>query len=509
MKFCLFILYFYASCGYTQQVSKSIPFGNKTQEAGWNLKEIEGDFLISFSVRCKVDEDIPSKNCCAMIRVNKLGEVVWKNLMEFETTNYSRPGGVRSLLVQNDSAVISGFVNKHDSLFLRIFIINANGSLLTQKDYYFPFFNWNSGILKVKEGYLIYNVLRDTLNPKNEFQVLLLNHEFRIVKELYLGNPKRIGRNGAGVVLPDQSILLAFEEFSSDGTTSNAHILKLDRNLSVILDKEIISIPIDVFQSTPIIQQHVDSSIYLAYVKSFKKYFDTFNINITVYKYTKNFDSVWAKSYRVSRDIYYYSSFFIGKDDNLYISGGVQRNSAYNNGWFEKLDKNGNTIWHKILIDSSKRDIDQYFNDVVQMKDGEFALTGAIQDTFLNNDPSNFNYNVWFVTLDSLGCFNGDCKDTIILNHSFITSIHNQKLDLSELDKFYPNPARDHFILAFKDSKPRLIEIYNSYGVKVKSLQLNTDVMKVNVNDLPAGEFYVQIIGGAHDSGTIPLKVIR
>ncbi len=509
MKLFLFIFCFSISYVYTQQVSKSIPFGNKTQESGWNLKEIDGDFLISFSTRCKIDEDIPSEFCCAMIRVNKAGEVIWKNLMEFETNNYSRPGGVRSLLIQNDSAVVSGLVKKHDTLFLRLFIINSNGGLLSQKDYYFPFFNWNCGILKIQNGYLIYNILRDTLNPKNVFQVLKLDNEFKIVKELKFGNPKRVGRNGAGVVLADQSVLLSFDEFSLDGLTSDVYVVKLDKDLSLAWEKEIITLPTDVFQSTPIIQQESDSSIYLAYIKSFKKYFDTFNINITIYKFDDSFNSIWVKPYRVRRDIYFYSSFFIGKDNDLHIAGGILKNSAYNTGWIDKLNENGNMIWSKVIIDSSQRDIDQYINDVIQTKDGGYAIAGSIRDTFPNNDPSDSNYNIWFVTLDSSGCFNGDCNDTLILNHKFTTSINNQKLGLIELEKFYPNPAIDHINLSFIDSSLRIIRIYNSLGVQLKSIQLNTTATRIGLEDLIPGSYFVQIIGKTNSSLTIPLKVIR
>lgn len=73
MKICFILVLFSINLTFSQQVSKSIPFGNKTQESGWSIRELDGDFIITFSVRCKIDKNVPSEYCCAMIRINKFG----------------------------------------------------------------------------------------------------------------------------------------------------------------------------------------------------------------------------------------------------------------------------------------------------------------------------------------------------------------------------------------------------------------------------------------------------
>lgn len=394
-------------------------------------------------------------------------------------------------------------------MFLRLFIADGTGQLLSQKDFFIPFFLWNSGILKVENGYLIYNILKDSINPSNDYQLLLLDPAFKIVKEIKFGKADRIGRDGSATILSDQSILLAFEEWHLNGVERNIRIAKIDKDLSLIWEKEMFMQPDGSYYEDPMIRQSSDSNVYIAYLKTFKRYIDTFNINCTLYKVNNLFDSLWAKTFRVQGDIYNLISFFLGMTDNLYIAGGITKNSGGNYGWFNKMDKSGNVIWNRVLYDPSKKYIDQYFYDAIQTGDGGFAFTGSIKDTFQNNDPTDTNFNIWFVTLDTNGCFNGDCSDTLILNENFTNTINQNQLVLKEIVSFYPNPARDYVDISFIDSSPHVINFYNSEGFSIKTLRVNSEFIEVDLKDLSSGSYYVSIIGKNNHVIKIPFQVIH
>jgi len=59
----------------------------------------------------------------------------------------------------------------------------------------------------------------------------------------------------------------------------------------------------------------------------------------------------------------------------------------------------------------------------------------------------------------------------------------------------YPNPAKDKFTITFNNNKHKVsIEMYNSFGCKVKELQTNnTRSINININDLPNGIYYIRI----------------
>lgn len=127
MKKLILIINLISFCNYclvAQQVTVSIPFSDKTHEYGWNISQIGDDFIITTAVPCNVFEPGTQQACCAMVRVNRNGEVIWKKLMEYKNAYLSRPGFPSPFVVRNDSFIVSGIVNKNDTTFLRLFVVH-------------------------------------------------------------------------------------------------------------------------------------------------------------------------------------------------------------------------------------------------------------------------------------------------------------------------------------------------------------------------------------------------
>lgn len=173
------------------------------------------------------------------------------------------------------------------------------------------------------------------------------------------------------------------------------------------------------------------------------------------------------------------------------------------------MDLEGKLLWERIYVDSSVKTISQWFGSFIQDQDGGFAITGRITDTFPNHDPSEFNSNIWFVTLDKYGCFNGDFGDTIRLDRKVSTHAGNPGGDLDELLEFYPYPANEVVNIQFKNSKKRYLKVFDVNGRLKLERELFSDGMQLHLSSLTSGNYHVRIDDDAGHWIRMPLQVIR
>jgi len=494
----------------SQQVAVNIPIGNKTNESGWHIDAIGDDYIITTQVRCKLDEDVPSEGCCAMMRVNRKGQVLWKKLMEFETNYFSRPGHPDCYTVRNDSFIVSGFVNRNDTMFLRLFIVHGSGSLLKQIDYYFPQFDWNVGIISLNDGYLVCNLLRDTTQEGLDYQFIKLDRAFRIVKEARFGKPTKTVYEGSFILLKDSTVLIAMDEYNKPQPGKNIRIIKINSNLNLLSEVEVNNNTVDPKGRYPIIKRSKDSSIFIWHYKTVKLGPGIFPFPITLFKYNSNYQMLFEREFSYYGVEYVTGDMVLTEDQQLYFCGNLFNSGGMGNlAWLRKMDLEGNLLWERIYIDSSMKKIHQRFEHFVQDKDGGFAITGSITDTFPNHDPSEFNSNIWFVTLDKDGCFNGDCGDTIRLDRKIQTHMSNPGGELDHVLEFYPNPAKDVVNIQFKNSEKKYITIFDGNGKLIQRMDVFSDNLKLQVGTLSPGRYLVRIEDDAGKWIVMPLQVMR
>lgn len=491
-----------------QQIAVSIPFGNKTHEYGWNISQVEDDFIITTQLRCKLDEDVPSEGCCAMVRVNKYGEVIWKKLMEFETDYFSRPGFPSPFVVRNDSFIVSGIVRRNDSLYLRLFIVHKDGTLLRQLDSYHPKMNFNLGMLALDDGYIVYNNLRDTSVEKLDYLFLKLDRAFNVVKELRFGKVDRSVYAGPCILIHGKKIMCAMNEWDLQWLGKLIRLIRMDTELNLMSEIELNNNTFDIDDQAPFIQVSKDSCLFIWYYKTFKNKPDTFPVSQTLFKFNPLDQKLWEKSDRTFRSELIPGNFILGRDENLYFSGNLNITRGDDLAFFRKMDQEGNILWHRYYIDSSKKKIEQYFSSFVEDRNGGFAFTGLIQDTFPNHDPAEFNWDIWFVTLDKNGCFNGDCSDTIYLNQKIPNNIYGG-FRLNELVEFYPNPAKDVVHVQFRNPATRTISIMDLNGSVLEKKVIHDENNLLKLTNFSAGIYTVRIEDDRGRFINIPLQVVR
>ena len=71
----------------------------------------------------------------------------------------------------------------------------------------------------------------------------------------------------------------------------------------------------------------------------------------------------------------------------------------------------------------------------------------------------------------------------------------------------YPNPVKD--VLTVTGENMRQVEIYNSLGQLVKSISCNDDEVKINVNDMQNGMYFVNVINNNGEMTTSKVSVLR
>lgn len=249
---------------------------------------MQNDYIITTAVRCKLDEDVPSEGCCAKLRVNRKGEVLWKKLMEFETGYFSRPGHPDCYSVRNDSFIVSGFVNRNDWMYLRLFIVHGTGVLLKPIDFYDPQFAWNASIISLNEGYLICNLLRDTTQVGLDYQFIKLDRASWVIKETRIGKADRTVTGGSLILLEDNTRMIAMDEYYKPSPGKNIRIIRINSNLNLIYEVEVNNNTEDPKGSYPIFKRAKDSSIFIWHYKTVRLGPGIFPFPITLFSKFKS-----------------------------------------------------------------------------------------------------------------------------------------------------------------------------------------------------------------------------
>ncbi|MDR1846620.1 MAG: T9SS type A sorting domain-containing protein [Bacteroidales bacterium] len=141
---------------------------------------------------------------------------------------------------------------------------------------------------------------------------------------------------------------------------------------------------------------------------------------------------------------------------------------------------------------------------------------GFVYDTILTNltvsNPNavvynyNNNNNTYSLTLpySSLTCNKTYYYRSFVITqidttyggtHDFIIECTNdlQQIDLDNSCKIYPNPAKNELFIQ-SDFKVMTLEIYNNLGVKVKEMELNRHEAKIDIANLPSGNYTLKLL---------------
>jgi Secretion system C-terminal sorting domain len=137
-------------------------------------------------------------------------------------------------------------------------------------------------------------------------------------------------------------------------------------------------------------------------------------------------------------------------------------------GFLQKHDPTGKLLWIKYYKLQNPTKL-QTFESFDFLDNGNIIVMGQLE--------RNTIWHVWLLTLDNNGCFNGDCKETILIPET-IVSTKQVSEPITSLE-LWPNPATNMIYLQ-TDAKG-MFRIYNQVG----RLCQETDFKEIGEHRVP------------------------
>lgn len=195
---------------------------------------------------------------------------------------------------------------------------------------------------------------------------------------------------------------------------------------------------------------------------------------------------IWTKTLRVDVDNTIYGVREL-EDSSLVIFGYTWYENIYDPsldnyyGLLVKTTKDGDSLWTR-RISRNPLDRNKLFFDLVTTQDKGFLATGYILDYDTNWTTT------WIVKMDSLGCTDPNCLDTLIGS--------NQMVEFRGLPVVvYPNPASRELVVGFNTQGKAigLVEVFDMAGKLLISHKANSPSIKLNVSGLEPGLHIIRL----------------
>ena len=171
-------------------------------------------------------------------------------------------------------------------------------------------------------------------------------------------------------------------------------------------------------------------------------------------------------------------------------------------GYAFLITEDGEVEWRRYITDLRSNRFNGFFWDGCAIPGG-YAFGGKIDtlkevaDPFLN-DPAS-----WVVTLDSNGCWNGNCNDhIIIINDDSSTTIDIDTMttavpqqptpDQAEI-KAYPNPSSGIVNVEFSQAAVRSLHIMSSDGNVLREIQTRGSKAILHIGGYPPGLYLIHV----------------
>lgn len=183
------------------------------------------------------------------------------------------------------------------------------------------------------------------------------------------------------------------------------------------------------------------------------------------------------------------------------------RNEKFVNGnsWYYQLEKNYHRqIAGKFTIsdcDLSNATVDFQATEKIILTSGGNGKSFRVKPTYNVNTPNPPYYYPYYFRARAFACQNSNPDGQRTENQTEI--IHHRLFK-----NIYPNPSESNFSIDFINENVSLLEIYNSSGKKVKSINLNNQINTVlELDDLYSGLYYIKAFSASEtDSYKIIVK---
>ncbi len=498
---CPSLVLFSLICSFTfgQELSLHIPITpDKRSDNGIQMKILDDGYLIagvSFCLESSNDE------CLGLLKVDKQGKKVWSHVFDGSPDSGLGMEGLTLVLI-SDTAYIATEIWKSDHKEIRVMSFNMEGDLTNQIDLAIPYTTslWPRGMIQADNKLLIYG---EVGNNGNKIFIEEIDFQLNFLKEHLIGNPSFDKRLMEMNRLKDGGYVFAYGEAVTSPETSVV-IVKLDEDFNINFSKKILQSG-DPFTSVNIYETD-DKGFMLSWQKNLKfSLSDTFPFPTTIYKLDSVANVEWEYVFAHKSAKQHISTVKV-TDGKMLGIGATDYYSVFNiyperwlDGWCFLIDTEGDLLWERIIAD-----IQDTFGGRLWygLEDNErFVLVGDIDKLNPSGTPFLNDPEVWFLTLDENGCWNGNCNDYIIITSdaTSITDVNEATLFLIS-SKTFPNPTSGILTIECHNcnsNMQRKVEVFDINSMKVLDINLYASKSTINLSHLNNGTYLVlQSING-------------
>lgn len=207
--------------------------------------------------------------------------------------------------------------------------------------------------------------------------------------------------------------------------------------------------------------------------------------DIWVVKLDSNGGLEWEKTYGGTNDDLGHKIIECMEGGYLFVGGthsydvdvvGNHSSFGSRDGWVVKLDDTGRLEWQKCLGGPFK----EWISEVVQLPSGSYILGGAAE-SYTGDLTGNYgDLDLWI----------------LMLNNPYYLGVSTPKWEHSF--SAYPNPANDRLIVSTDRPVSGELQLLDMQGKVIKSIVLGKQAKQyhIDVQDVPAGNYYIRITSG-------------
>jgi hypothetical protein len=171
-------------------------------------------------------------------------------------------------------------------------------------------------------------------------------------------------------------------------------------------------------------------------------------------------------------------------------------------GYAFLITEDGDVEWRRYITDLRSNSFNGFFWDGCAIPGG-YAFGGTIDTTKEVGDPFINDPASWIVTLDSNGCWNGNCNDHIIIINddssttipidTMTTSINTEAVPGQMDVQVYPNPSSGLVNVEFEQSEERYIRLVNMGGEVLHEVKSQSAKAIFHFGGYPPGMYLLHI----------------
>lgn len=459
---------------------------------------LDDGFLIAGGCYC---HDMSNDECLGLLRVDSEGNTIWAKVFDGSPESGLDMEGLALVLI-GDTAYVATEVWKTDHKEIRVMSFDLNGNLTHQRDLAIPYTSqlFPRGMIQDDNRLLLYG---EVANSGHRVFIEVLDLQFNVLEEHFIGNPSFDKRfmemnklNGGGYVL-------AYGE--GDFLQVSVVITKLDNDFNVTFSKKILQAA-EEFTFVNIYETD-DKGFMLAWQKDLMfSLSDTFPFPTTIYKLDSLANVEWEYVFAHKAAKQHISTVKVSGGKMLGIGAtdywGVHNiyPERWGDGWCFLIDTEGNLLWERSIADIR----DSYGGNLWHglETDNGFVFVGGIDKDNPTGVPFLNDPEVWFLTLDENGCWNGNCNRYIVItgDTTSITDTKESERAANEINA-YPNPTDGILTIECENCNSqemvRSVQVFDSNGKKIMETSLNAPKSTINLSHLENGVYIINILSSS------------